>query len=148
LTNGAIGTVWPDLRDDFGRTDGSFGQVFACLAGSYLVASVASGHLSERFGMKTVFRMRSTLAALAFGVIGLGSSWATTLVGFALPLLGFAFSVMFPAVVNRTRSISGWIGRLASSGVSWRRPPQAPSSACLPTELVRRCSAGFRSSSC
>ncbi|MEK9581150.1 MAG: hypothetical protein VW037_11670, partial [Acidimicrobiaceae bacterium] len=40
LTDGAIGTVWPDLRDDFGRTDGSFGQVFACLAGGYLIASV------------------------------------------------------------------------------------------------------------
>ena len=62
LTDGAIGTVWPDLRDDFGRTDGSFGQVFAGLAGGYLVASVASGHLSERFGMTTVFRMGSTLA--------------------------------------------------------------------------------------
>ena len=88
LTDGAIGTVWPDLRDDFGRTDGSFGQVFACLAGGYLIASVASGHLSERFGMTTVFRMGSTLAALAFGIIGLGSSWATTLVGFALLGLG------------------------------------------------------------
>ena len=32
LTDGAIGTVWPDLRDDFGRNDGSFGQVFAGLA--------------------------------------------------------------------------------------------------------------------
>ena len=88
LTDGAIGTVWPDLRDDFGRTDGSFGQVFACLAGGYLIASVASGHLSEQFGMTTVFRMGSTLAALAFGIIGLGSSWATTLVGFALLGLG------------------------------------------------------------
>ena len=88
LTDGAIGTVWPDLRDDFGRTDGSCGQVFACLAGGYLIASVASGHLSERFGMTAVFRMGSTLAALAFGIIGLGSSWATTLVGFALLGLG------------------------------------------------------------
>ena len=38
--------------------------------------------------MTTVFRMGSTLAALAFGIIGLGSSWATTLVGFALLGLG------------------------------------------------------------
>ena len=30
LTDGAIGAVWPDLRDDFGRTDGSFGQMFGC----------------------------------------------------------------------------------------------------------------------
>ncbi len=88
LTDGAIGTVWPDLRDDFGRTDGSFGEVFACLSGGYLIASVASGHLSERFGMTAVFRVGSTLAALAFGIIGLGSSWATTLVGFALLGLG------------------------------------------------------------
>ncbi|MEO0493141.1 MAG: MFS transporter [Actinomycetota bacterium] len=88
LTDGAIGTVWPDLRDDFGRTDGSFGQVFACLAGGYLVASTASGHLSERFGMTVVFRLGSAVAALAFAVVGLGSSWATTLVGFALLGLG------------------------------------------------------------
>ena len=42
LTDGALGTIWPDLRDEFGRRDGHFGQVFACLAGGYLVASEVS----------------------------------------------------------------------------------------------------------
>ena len=88
LTDGALGTIWPDLRDEFGRRDGHFGQVFACLAGGYLVASTASGHLSERFGMTAVFRGGSSLAAIAFVIIGVGASWGTTLVGFALLGLG------------------------------------------------------------
>ncbi|MEM8748034.1 MAG: MFS transporter [Actinomycetota bacterium] len=88
LTDGAIGTVWPDLRDDFGRTDGDFGQVFACLAGGYLLASMASGHLTERFGMTVVFRVGSALAAVAFAVVGVGASWWLTLAGFALLGLG------------------------------------------------------------
>ncbi len=88
LTDGAIGTVWPDLRDDFSRTDGSFGQVFACLAGGYLVASMASGHLSDRYGTAAVFRVGSGGAALALSTIALGASWPTTLLGFAVLGLG------------------------------------------------------------
>ncbi|MEM9463838.1 MAG: MFS transporter [Actinomycetota bacterium] len=88
LTDGAIGTVWPDLRDDFGRTDGSFGQLFGCLAGGYLVASVVSGHLSDRFGTAFAFRCGSGTAAVALAVIATGSSWSTTLVGFAILGLG------------------------------------------------------------
>lgn len=88
LTDGAIGTVWPDLRDDFGRSDGSFGQVFACLAGGYLVASIASGHVSDRFGTAAGFRAGSAVAATALAIIALGSNWPSTLLGFALLGLG------------------------------------------------------------
>ena len=88
LTDGAIGTVWPDLRDEFGRSDGSFGQVFACLAGGYLVASIASGHISDRFGTAAGFRAGSSVAAIALAIIAVGSSWPSTLIGFALLGLG------------------------------------------------------------
>ncbi len=88
LTDGAIGAVWPDLRDDFGRTDGSFGQMFGCMAGGYLIASVVSGHISDRFGTAFAFRSGSAAAALALALIATGSSWMTTLVGFGVLGLG------------------------------------------------------------
>ena len=88
MTDGAIGTVWPDLRDEFGQTDGSFGQVFVCLAGGYMVASLLSGHLSDRFGMAAVIRVGSAGAMVALMLIGAGWTWPTTLAGFALLGLG------------------------------------------------------------
>ena len=88
MTDGAIGTVWPDLRDEFGQTDGSFGQVFVCLAGGYMVASLLSGHLSDRFGMAAVIRVGSAGAMVALMLIGTGWTWPTTLAGFALLGLG------------------------------------------------------------
>ena len=88
LTDGAIGTVWPDLRDDFGRTDGSFGQLFGCLSGGYLVASVVSGHVSDRFGTAFAFRAGSSGAAIGLALIAIGSGWITTLAGFAILGLG------------------------------------------------------------
>ena len=83
MTDGAIGTVWPDLRDEFDQSDGSFGQIFACLAGGYLVASLGSGHLSDRFGMAAVIRIGSTGAVIALVLVGAGWTWPTTLAGFA-----------------------------------------------------------------
>ena len=88
MTDGAIGTVWPDLRDEFDQSDGSFGQIFACLAGGYLVASLGSGHLSDRFGMAAVIRIGSTGAVVALVLVGAGWTWPTTLAGFAALGLG------------------------------------------------------------
>ncbi|MEM9200603.1 MAG: MFS transporter [Actinomycetota bacterium] len=88
MTDGALGVVWPDLRDEFDRSDGSFGQVFVCLAGGYMLASFASGHLSDRYGVTAVVRGGSTLAALALAVIATGASWPVTLAGFLLLGLG------------------------------------------------------------
>jgi len=92
LTDGAIGTIWPDLRNEFGKTDGSFGQIFAALAGGYLVASAYSGHLSDRAGVPAIIRIGATGSAIGLGVIALGPSWSITLAGFAILGLGNGLS--------------------------------------------------------
>lgn len=87
-TDGALGPLWPSMRDDFGRSDGHFGQIFAGLAGGYMVASALSGHLTDRFGATTVIRTGGVLAAGALWWIGTGSSWVGVLAGFLLLGLG------------------------------------------------------------
>lgn len=123
LTDGALGTVWPDLRDDFGRSDGHFGQLFVCLAGGYLIASAASGHLSDRWGMAVVIRTGSGCAALALATIGLGLGWGSTLAGFAM--LGLANGLLdstinaWVAVARGTRAMGllhGFYGVGAAAG--------------------------------
>ncbi len=88
LVDGAFGTVWPDLRDDFSRGDSSFGIVFSMLAAGYLVASVASGHLSERIGTGYTITLGTASSVVAFATVALSPSWVVVLVGFALGGLG------------------------------------------------------------
>lgn len=87
-TDGALGPLWPSMRDDFGRTDGHFGQIFAGLAGGYMVASAVSGHLTDRFGATAVIRTGGVVAAGALWWIGAGASWIGMLLGFLLLGLG------------------------------------------------------------
>ena len=87
-TDGALGPLWPSMRDDFSRSDGHFGQIFAGLAGGYMVASALSGHLTDRFGATAVIRTGGVLAAGALWWIGTGSSWVGMLFGFLILGLG------------------------------------------------------------
>jgi len=88
VTDGALGPLWPSMRDAFGRSDGHFGQIFAALAGGYMTASVASGHLTDRFGATAVIRTGGVSAAGALWWIGIGSSWVGVLLGFLVLGLG------------------------------------------------------------
>jgi len=87
-TDGALGPLWPSMRDTFGRSDGHFGLIFAGLAGGYMTASAGSGHLTDRFGATAVIRTGGALAAGALWWIGVGSSWVGTLLGFLILGLG------------------------------------------------------------
>lgn len=102
-TDGALGPLWPSMRDDFGRSDGHFGQIFAGLAGGYMVASALSGHLTDRFGATAVIRSGGVLAALAMWWIGVGSSWAATLLGFLALGLG---NGLLDATINTWVAVS------------------------------------------
>ena len=87
-TDGALGPLWPSMRDTFDRSDGHFGQIFVGLAGGYMVASAMSGHLTNRFGTTAVIRTGGVLAAGALWWIGTGSSWVGMLAGFLVLGLG------------------------------------------------------------
>lgn len=87
-TDAAMGPLWPSLRDEFGRTDAHLGQLFAGLPAGYMVASIVSGHLTDRFGATAVVRTGGVLAAGALWWISLGSSWIGLIAGFVVLGLG------------------------------------------------------------
>ena len=103
-TDGALGAVWPSLRDGFDRSDAHFGQIFFGLSGGYMVASAVSGHLTDRIGMTAVIRTGGLVAAAALWWIGMGVSWLGVLVGFALLGIG---NGLLDATVNSWVAVSG-----------------------------------------
>ena len=116
MTDGALGPLWPSMRDAFGRSDGHFGQIFAALAGGYMTASVASGHLTDRFGATAVIRTGGVSAAGALWWIGIGSSWVGVLLGFLV--LGLGNGLL-------DASINAWVA------VSRQQPSDGPDSRVL-----------------
>ncbi len=89
VPDGVFGTVWPNLRDDFGRGDASLGWLVLATAIGYASGGAASGHLVERFPMGVLLTaaMTGAMAALALvaaapgwwivalGYLGLGTGW-------------------------------------------------------------------------
>ena len=88
LADGALGTVWPDLRDGFDRTDSSFGLIFTAWSGGYLAASGSSGHLSDRLGLAPTLRLGVSGAIAGLTLISTSPWWWIVLAGFALLGLG------------------------------------------------------------
>ncbi len=84
LSDGALGTVWPDLRDGFARSNSSFGFIFAAWSGGYLAASAASGHLSDRLGLGATLRAGAMGAVTGLVVVSVAPSWWIILAGFAV----------------------------------------------------------------
>lgn len=81
LPDGVFGTVWPSLRDDFGRTDSSFGLLIACSAVGYTCSSVGAGHLTQRYGSGVVFRNASFGAVFGLGLLSVTPTWWTAMIG-------------------------------------------------------------------
>jgi fucose permease len=89
VPDGVFGTVWPNLRDHFGRGDASLGWLIVATAVGYATGGAASGHLVERFPMGVLLTtsMAGAVAALALvaaapgwwivalGYLGLGTGW-------------------------------------------------------------------------
>lgn len=84
LADGALGTVWPDLRDNFDRTNASFGLIFTAWSGGYLVASMASGHVSDRHGIGATLSAGTATAVVGLIAIATAPVWWTLLAGFVL----------------------------------------------------------------
>lgn len=97
LPDGVLGTVWPSLRDSFGRSDGSFGLLIVCSAVGYTLASVGSGHLTQHFSTGLVLRNSTFTAVVGLGVVSLAPSWWISMIGFAVLGAGWGLS---DAVVN------------------------------------------------
>ena len=81
LPDGVFGTVWPSLRDDFGRTDSSFGLLIACSAVGYTSSSIFSGHLTQRYGSGVVLRNASFAAIVGLGLLSIAPTWWTSMLG-------------------------------------------------------------------
>ena len=81
LPDGVLGTVWPTLRDDFGRADSSFGLLIACSAVGYTSSSIGSGHLTQRYGSGLVLRNASFAAIAGLGLLSVAPTWWTSMLG-------------------------------------------------------------------
>ena len=81
LPDGVLGTVWPSLRDDFGRTDSSLGLLIACTAVGYTSSSIGSGHLTQRYGSGIVLRNASFVAIAGLGLLSIAPTWWTSMLG-------------------------------------------------------------------
>ena len=81
LPDGVLGTVWPSLRDDFGRTDSSFGLLILCSAVGYTSSSIGSGHLTQRYGSGLVLRNASFAAIAGLGLLSVAPTWWTSMLG-------------------------------------------------------------------
>ena len=88
LVDGAAGPIWPDLRDEFGRTDASFGWTFGALSLGYLLASGVSGHLTKRVGYGTTIVVGGTVNVVAYALLAASPVFAVVPIGFLLGGLG------------------------------------------------------------
>lgn len=88
LVDGAIGPVWPDLRDEFGRSDAAFGWIFGALAVGYLVASAVSGHVMARLGAGTTVVIGAVVNVVAYAILATSPVFAAVPIGFVLGGLG------------------------------------------------------------
>ena len=140
LPEGILGTAWPDIRTEFGRTNSGLAVLLAGFTVGYTISSAASGHLTDRLGTSRVLRVAiSTSAAgvaallaspgfawmvAAYVVLGLGNgtidsvanAWTALARGpRAMGLLHAAFGV--GATVGPVLSAG-----LIAAGTSWRWP--------------------------
>ena len=88
LVDGAIGPIWPDLRDDLGRTDSAFGWIIAGLATGYFVTTIGSGHIATRLGVTTTLRAALAMSVGALLLVAISPGWSVLLAGFVLLGLG------------------------------------------------------------
>lgn len=84
IPDGVLGTVWPNLRDHFGRGDGSFGAVVFATAVGYGIGGLASGRLSAVFGVGRVLPVSTATVVAALLLVAGGPTFAVVLTGFGL----------------------------------------------------------------
>lgn len=84
LPDGVFGTTWPNLRDDFSRTDGSFGWLVFATAAGYMVGSVSADRVADRMGLAPSMIAAMTVAAGALGTIAGAPTWIVVMLGYVV----------------------------------------------------------------
>ena len=82
LPDGVFGTVWPNLRDDFGRSDSSLGLLVVATSIGYAIGGAASGPMTERFRVGRLLPVAMTVALLALALVAGATAWWMLMVGY------------------------------------------------------------------
>jgi fucose permease len=140
LPDGVFGTVWPNLRDDFGRSDGSLGLLVVATSIGYAAGGVASGALTERFRIDRMLPAAMTAALVALSMVASASQWWVLMIGYLLLGTGWGTADAginaFMALTQGPRSmgllhasygVGAFLGPLLATafvadGTSWRAP--------------------------
>ena len=82
LPDGVIGTIWPTLRDDLGRTQGSFGWIMVAISVGYTTASFGSGRVTARIGVGRMVQRSIATSAAGLAIVATSPGWWVTVAGF------------------------------------------------------------------
>lgn len=77
--DGALGVLWPSLRDRFDRPLGDLGLLVLVNTVPYLAASVGAGALARRFGYAGPVRVATAGAAVALAAWAVAPAWVAVL---------------------------------------------------------------------
>ncbi|MEQ8842892.1 MAG: MFS transporter [Acidimicrobiales bacterium] len=140
LPDGVFGTVWPNLRDDFGRSDGSLGLLIVAISVGYAVGGFASGHLTDRFTVGRLLPASMTGALVALVMVAAAPEWWVVTVGYLA--LGVVWGLADSGVnawmaltqgpramgmLHASYGIGAFLGPLLATpfvadGIAWRGP--------------------------
>lgn len=92
IPDGVLGTVWPNLRDHFDRTDGAFGLVALCSSVGYAAGSLASGFIGRTVPLGTKVAVAMSTAVIAIFALAAAPTWWIALAGFAALGVGWGYT--------------------------------------------------------
>ncbi len=138
LTHGVSGTVWPTQRLDLDRAVGDLSWLVVGYTVGALLATIASGHLTARWGTSRGMMLATTLMAL--GLLGIGASPTFWTLAGATAVYGAGVGLLDPVVnafvtvrhgarvmgfLHAFFGLGGILGPLAAAGalendISWR----------------------------
>ncbi|MDG2028633.1 MAG: MFS transporter [Acidimicrobiales bacterium] len=92
LPDGVFGPIWPNLRNDFGRSDSSLGLLSLAIAIGYGLGSLASSRVTELVGLHRVLTTAMAAATAALSIIAAAPEFAVVMVGYTLLGAGWGFA--------------------------------------------------------
>ena len=127
LPDGVFGTVWPNQRDHFDRTDGSLGLLVVATSIGYAAGGLASGRLAEHFRVDRVLpvSMGAAVAALVVGPL-LGACWGTADAG-VNAWMALTQGPRAMGLLHASYGVGAFLGPLLATafvadGTAWRAP--------------------------
>ena len=163
LPDGIFGTVWPNLRDHFDRSDGDLGLLILATAVGYAAGGVSSGAVTERFGIARPLPIAMSAASVALALViiapafwvvalayvVLGTGWGLTDAGINA-WMALTQGPREMGALHAAYGIGVFVGPLVATafvadGAGWR----GPFVVCLPLTIVAvgsliRARQGFR----